>query len=175
MSVSLRTRDPKLLLKAVLWGGIACGSIDITAALIVYGLMGVKPLVLLQFIASGALGLRSFEGGLATAALGLFFEYVIATGAATAYVIASRWLPVLIRRAELCGALYGVWVYFFMNRVVVQLSATPKQPFSLKLLIAGVLIHIFCVGLPIALVARHFLSGSDSTPGTSEGIAFERG
>jgi hypothetical protein len=159
MTSSLRVVEPKAFLSAVIWGGLACGTLDIIAALVVYGFFGVKPMILLQFIASGVLGIRSFEGGLATAALGFVLEYVIATGAALAYVIASRWLPVLLERAEICGAVYGIWVYFFMNRVVVALSATPKQPYSLKLTIVGIIIHIFCVGLPIALVARHILLG----------------
>lgn len=142
--------------RAILWGGLACGTLDITAAFIVYGAFGTAPIVLLHFIASGALGLRSFDGGLATALLGLVFEYVIAFGAATAYVVASRALPVLVRRAVLCGVLYGVFVYWFMQLIVVRLSAAPKQPFSLKLTTAGILIHICCVGLPIALAARQF-------------------
>ena len=158
MSIS----SPRRPVEAVLGGCLACGTLDITAAFIVYGILGVKPIVLLQLIASGALGARSFHGGLATAALGLFFEYVIALGAATAYVIGSRFLPVLLNRAVLCGALYGVFVYFFMNQIVVRLSATAKYPFSLKLTIIGIIIHIFCVGLPIALVARHFLAGPRS-------------
>jgi hypothetical protein len=54
------------------------------------------------------------------------------------------------------GVLYGVAVYFFMNRVVVQLSAATKRPFSLKIMIIGVVIHTFCVGLPIALNIRKY-------------------
>jgi hypothetical protein len=52
------------------------------------------------------------------------------------------------------GVFYGVAVYFFMNRVVVPLSGAIKYPFSSQLLVVGVVIHIFCVGLPIALVVR---------------------
>jgi hypothetical protein len=137
------------------WGGLACGTLDITAAFIVYGAFGTAPVVLLQFIASGALGVRSFDGGAATALLGLAFEYVIAFGAATAYVLAGRAFPVLVRSAVVCGVLYGIFVYWFMNLVVVRLSAAPKQPFSLKLTAVGIAIHIVCVGLPIALAARH--------------------
>jgi hypothetical protein len=46
-----------------------------------------------------------------------------------------------------------------MNRVVVPLSAARKYPFSLKMMIVGVVIHIFCVGFPIAISARRFSSG----------------
>jgi hypothetical protein len=54
------------------------------------------------------------------------------------------------------GVLYGVAVYFFMNRIVVPLSAARKYPFSFKMMVIGVVIHIFCVGLPIALSVRRF-------------------
>ncbi len=142
--------------QAILTGGLICGVLDITAAFIVYGYFGLKPLRLLQGIASGLLGRQSYSGGAATALLGLLCHFVIAFGAAAIFVAASRVMPFLIRRAILAGALYGMIVYFFMNRVVVQLSRAAHNPFSLKFMIIGVIVHIFCVGLPIALATRHF-------------------
>jgi hypothetical protein len=148
-------RDPNAML-AVLWAGFACGVLDITAALVVYGYLGLKPVRLLQGIASGLLGPKAFDGGLGTALLGLLCHFVIAFGAATVYFVASRTIPFLVQYAIACGTLYGVAVYFFMNRIVVPLSAAAKRPFSLKLMIIGVVIHIFCVGLPISLSVRRF-------------------
>jgi len=148
-------KDPNAML-AVLWAGFACGVLDITAALVVYGYLGAKPIPLLQGIASGLLGPKAFQGGLATALLGLLCHFVIAFGAATVYFVASRTIPVLVQHAVVFGALYGVAVYFFMNRIVLPLSAAAKRPFSLKLMIIGVVIHIFCVGLPISLSVRRF-------------------
>ncbi len=113
---------------------------------------------LLQGIAAGVLGMRSFQGGVATALLGLLLHFVIAYGAATTFVIASRRLRILVTHPVLCGIAYGVAVYFFMNRVVVRLSAAVKYPFSLKGMTIGVVIHIFCVGVPIALVSRYWLA-----------------
>ena len=147
--------EPSTLL-AVVCGGLACGVMDITAALVVYGYMGAKPLRLLQGIAGGLLGPRTYSGGIATALLGLLCHFVIAFSAATVFVAASRLAPFLVRHAVLCGALYGIVVYFFMSRVVVPLSAAAKFPFSLKMMVIGIVIHIFCVGLPIALAARRF-------------------
>jgi hypothetical protein len=141
---------------AVLWAGFACGVLDITAAFVVYGFFGPRPVPLLQGIASGLLGSKAFDGGLATALLGLVCHFVIAFGAATVYFVASRAIPFLVQYAIACGALYGVAVYFFMNRIVVPLSAAAKRPFSMKLMIIGVVIHIFCVGLPISLSVRRF-------------------
>jgi hypothetical protein len=148
-------RNPNAL-RAVLWAGFACGVLDITAALVVYGFFGAKPVRLLQGIASGLLGPKAFDGGLATALLGLVCHFVIAFGAATVYFVASRAIRFLIQQAVVSGVLYGVVVYFFMNRIVVPLSAAAKRPFSLKLMIVGVVIHIFCVGLPISFSVRRF-------------------
>ena len=141
---------------AVLCAGFACGVLDITAALIVYGYFGAQPVRLLQGIASGLLGPRAFDGGFATALLGLLCHFLIAFGAATVYFAASRAIPILKQQAVISGVLYGVAVYFFMNRVVLPLSAAAKRPFSLKMMIVGVVIHIFCVGLPISLSVRRF-------------------
>lgn len=142
--------------KAIGIAGLTCGVMDISAALIVYGSMGARPLRLLQGIAAGALGPRSFNGGIATALLGLFSHFVIAFGAATVFYIASRGLSFLVEHAVLSGALYGIAVYFFMNRIVVPLSAANKYPFSFKMMIIGMTIHIICVGLPISLSIRRF-------------------
>lgn len=139
---------------AIFWAGLACGVLDITAAFLVYGAFGLRPVPLLQGIAAGLLGERALSGGLATAALGLACQFFIAFSAAAIYYGASRWLPVLLRHVIASGALYGVAVYFFMNRVVVPLSAAKKYPFSFEMMAIGVAIHIFCVGLPIAILVR---------------------
>ena len=144
------------ILRPIFWGGLMCGILDITAAFVVYGFFGARPIPILQGIAAGLLGPRSFDGGLATAALGLLCHFVIAFGAATVYNLVAQGMPVLRTNALLFGPLYGVAVYFFMNRVVVPLSAAHKFPFSLRGMLIGVTIHIFCVGLPIALAARKF-------------------
>jgi len=139
---------------AILWGGLICGVMDITAAILVYGLFGAKPLRILQGIAAGLVGPDAFNGGLPTAILGLACHFFIAFSAATIFVLASRFVPFLIHHSILAGVLYGPTVYFFMNRVVVPLSNARKYPFSLKMMFIGVAIHIVCVGLPIAIATR---------------------
>jgi uncharacterized membrane protein YagU involved in acid resistance len=148
-------KDPKAL-HALLSAGFACGVLDITAALVVYDFFGLKPVRLLQGIASGLLGPNAFNGGVATALLGLLCHFVIAFAAAAVYVFASRAILFLTQHAFVSGVLYGVAVYFFMNRMVLPLSAAAHRPFSFQLMIVGVVIHIFCVGLPISLIVRRF-------------------
>ena len=141
---------------AWLWAGFSCGVLDITAALSVYGFFGLKPLRLLQGVASGLLGQSAFNGGVSTALLGLLCHFFIAFGAAGVYVLASRGIGFLIEHAVVSGVLYGVIVYFFMQNIVLPLSAAAKRQFSLKMMVVGIVIHIFCVGLPIALNVRRF-------------------
>ncbi len=150
-------RNPNALL-AWVWAGSACGVLDIAAALVVYGFFGLKSLRLLQGVASGLLGQSAFSGGLTTALLGLFCHFFIAFGAAGVYVLASRGIGFLIEHAIVSGVLYGAAVYFFMQYIVLPLSAAAKRQFSLKMMIIGIAIHIFCVGLPIALSVRRFSS-----------------
>ena len=142
---------------AILWAGLACALLDITAALVVYGFFGIKPLRLLQGIASGLLGRRAFDAGLATAMLGLGCHFFNAFSAAAVYVGLTRLFPALHEHVILSGIAYAFVVYVVMNHIVVPLSAIGKRPFSLRMTAVGVIIHIFCVGLPIAIVVRRFL------------------
>jgi|SRR5262249_4458815 len=122
----------------------------------VYGAMGAKPLRLLQGIAGGVLGPATYKGEVRTALLGLALHFVIAFSAATVFCAASRGIGLLIDHAVVSGVLYGIAVYFFMQRVVIPLSRANRNPLLLKFMIIGVIIHICCVGLPIALSVRKY-------------------
>lgn len=141
--------------RAILWAGLIAGTLDITAACITNGLRGMSPGRVLQSVASGLLGADSFQGGAATAALGLVLHFLIAFGAATVYFAASRKVSFLVRHAVVCGLLYGVAVYAFMNSIVVPLSAAP---FKIAYTPVGLTVHLLCIGLPIALAVRRFSS-----------------
>ncbi|MBA3354757.1 MAG: hypothetical protein H0U18_02220 [Pyrinomonadaceae bacterium] len=141
----------------ILLAGLVAGVLDLTAALVTNGLRGLKPVRLLQVIASGLLGLDSYKGGLKTAALGVVLHFLIATAAAAVYYAASRMLAFLVRQAIVSGLLFGIAVYFFMNLVVLPLSAFPhKVSFTLSTLITGLIVHMLCVGLPISLIVRRY-------------------
>lgn len=143
--------------QAILWGGLAAGVLDIAAAFLQAAQRGRSPVRVLHAIASGLLGADAFQGGTPTAALGAVLHFVIAFGAAAVYVAASRKLRVLVERHVLCGLLYGIAVYWFMNLVVLPLSAIPfERQFQPAGVAIGLVIHMLCVGLPIALAARRF-------------------
>ena len=117
-------------LRTICLGGLIIGVLDGTAAIVSAAFHGVTAVRLFQYVAAGLLGRASFQGGLATVLLGVFLEFFIATCVMAFYYYASRKFPALIRWAIVCGLLYGILVFFFMNKVVVPLSSVPppKSP-----------------------------------------------
>ena len=143
--------------QGIVWGGLAAGVLDLTAALVTNGLRGVTPVRLLHAIASGVLGADAYRGGARSAALGVALHFVIAFGAAVVFYAASRKIRFLVRRPVVSGLLYGVAVYLFMNLVVLPLSSIPfKVSYAPAVLATGLVVHMLCVGLPIALAVRRF-------------------
>ena len=155
-SAVLSLEKPKAY-RAILWGGLIAGTLDILAAFVNSGLRGVSPTRVLQSIASGLLGAGSFKGGFPTAALGLALHFFIATTATAVYYAASRKLKVLVEQPIVCGLAYGIPVYLMMNLIVLPLSAVPfKVSHAPANVATAVLILMFCVGLPIALAVRRY-------------------
>jgi hypothetical protein len=139
----------------ILYGGVVVGILDGLFALIFYGLiLGVKPIRIFQSVASGLLGKASYDGGVPTFLLGILLHFVVASCIAAVYYLASLKLPILIRRAVVCGLIYGVLAYLGMNYVVIPLSAANPGQFSLRTFLPAIIGHALLVGLPIALLAR---------------------
>ena len=138
--------------------GLIAGILDITSAFVIAGIKGTGSIRMLQGIASGLLGRRSFEGGMATAGLGLGIHFLIAFTAAAVFYAASRKFSYLTQHAVVSGVLYGIAVYIFMYWIVVPL-AFPTARHSTSRDVTAVIIHIVLIGLPISLVVRRFSNG----------------
>ena len=161
MAVAAPATDSSVSPKAssvILLGGLIAGALDLAAAfMITWYRAGVGPVRVMQSIASGLLGAASYTGGAKTAVLGVALHFLIATVATAVFYFASRTLRFLVERPIIAGLLYGVAVYAFMNFLVLPLSAFPQRAApSLSGRIIGVLVIMFCVGLPIAVIVRRF-------------------
>lgn len=144
-------------LQPIIWAALIAGTLDICAAfLTAWWRGGIRPVRVLQFVASGLLGATAYTGGAKTAALGLALHFLIATGATVGFYFASRKLLVLIERPITFGLLYGIAVYAFMNFIVIPLSQVAQRPATVSGQVIGVLTIMFCIGLPIALIVRRF-------------------
>jgi len=144
--------------RAVLYGGLTVATLDILDAFIFFGLRsGSTPQRILQSIASGLIGRQAAtQGGLETAVLGAVLHYFIASMIVLVYYLASRRWRILSAKPIVCGIFYGLVVYAVMNYVVVPLSAIGGgvRIAATPVLINGLLIHAFGVGLPSALFSR---------------------
>ena len=78
---------------------------------------------------------------------------------ATIFYLASKAIRVLTRHPVIAGVFYGILIYAVMNLVVLPLSAFPRKvSFPLVVLVTGILVHMFCIGLPISLAVRRSAS-----------------
>lgn len=141
----------------VLVGWLVAGTMDITAAVTYYPLTAnVRPIRILQGIASGVLGPRAFQGGLETAGLGLALHYLIALIWTIVFLVAVRVFKPLLRNLIATGVAYGLLVWAVMTQIVLPLSNVRHTPFNLAAAIVAAVLVILCIGLPLAgIIGRY--------------------
>ena len=145
--------DRSRAFRAIASASLIAGILDITSAFVIAELKGTGSIRMLQGIASGLLGPRSFEGGMATAGLGLAIHFLIAFTAASVFYAASRKLTFLTQHAVTSGLLYGIAVYLSMYWIVVPLAFVNARH-SVSRDVTAVIIHMLLIGLPISLIVR---------------------
>ncbi len=154
VAASASTNEKSQAFPALGWAGLVAGVLDISSAFILSYLKGGGPTGVLQGVAAGLVGRESaINGGLATAGLGLAIHFFIAFVVATVFYVASRKLDFLTRHPVISGLLYGVVVYGFMYWVVMPLAYPVVHP-SVSRDATAVCVHMFLIGLPIALIVR---------------------
>lgn len=156
-------------LLTIIYAGVLCGVLDITAACIdVYVSSGVTPQRVLQSVAGGLLGRSSYQGGIATATMGLALQFTMALIVATIFYALTRRFPLprKISAVVTVGVIYGVAVFVVNNFGTAPLLSWVRSlylhsPVSFKPPMgwSQLVIHMFCVGLPIALVMHHYSEG----------------
>ena len=130
------------------------GTLDIMAAVIQTLINGRNPVMMLKFIASGIFGPAALAGGNGYAVLGLLFHYMIAGIWTWLFFQLYPRLRFLQENVWVTTIVYGLFVWFVMNRIVLPLSNTPPIPFTVKGALISATILIFAIGMPLALMAR---------------------
>ncbi|GAB3823743.1 hypothetical protein [Hymenobacter jeollabukensis] len=143
------------LAPVALRAGLLAGTLDILAAIVVFGWLRGKatPLQILQSVASGVWGPAAYEGGWTTGLAGLGLHFLIALLWAGLFVAAARAWPALRRHWVLSGVLYGAVVWALMNLVVVPLSQVPPRLLTPVGIVLNLSILVLMIGLPIACTA----------------------
>ena len=153
-------------LKPILYAAVLVGVLDITAACINLGVAyGFGPLRVLKGVAGGLLGRSAVEGGFSTAALGLLMHFTMAMTVAAIFYALSRRLPLPQKLSGVVavGLLYGAAVFAVNNFATAPFLSWVRSlylhtPISFKPPMgwSQLVIHLFCVGLPIALVMHRY-------------------
>ena len=140
-------------LRAIATAGLVVGVLDISSAFVIWWQRGVALARGLQGIAAGLLGAQSYEGGMATAGVGLALHFFIAFVVVSTFYAASRKIPFLTKHPFVSGVFYGTAVYFVMYWFVLPTAfLTFRHRLSNELL--AVAIHICLIGLPTAFIVR---------------------
>lgn len=155
---TLKISEGKNLLKAILIAGLIIGLLDGLAAVVSsYIQREVTPDRVFRYVASGVFGKDAFAGGTPMALAGLFFHFVVATGWSTLFFLLYPRLKFLSWNKYIIGMVYGVFVLFSMNLVIIPLSNVPN-PNTGSVHLPQLFIHMFIVGLPISLLANRYYS-----------------
>jgi len=152
--MKFETQSGKIL--AICWIGLVAGTLDITENLVFNHFRGISPWRVFQYIASGLIGMKSFQSGWALVWLGVTIHYAIAFAWTGIFFISALKFPTLTRRPIISGVIYGLIVYLVMNFTVLPLSKVPHPPAATTIAsrVNAVLALIFCIGLPISLFTR---------------------
>lgn len=155
-----RTRKIRILvrmLKTVLLSGFVAGTLDITCAILF--LANGDAAGVFRFIARGAWGDAAYQGGSEMVLLGAFLHYMIAFCFAVGYFLVFPFFPLLRKRKLISGLLYGVFIWAFMQYLVLPLTFNPPEPFSIAGSWKSIVILMVAVGLPVSLITHaHYAS-----------------
>ncbi len=142
-------------LRAIVTTGLVVGVLDISSAFVIWWQRSVTIQRGLQGIAAGLLGAKSYEGGMATAGLGLALHFFVAFVVVSIFYLVSRKIPFLTTQPLISGVFYGIGVYIVMYWFVLPTAfSTFRHRLSNELIEAA--IHVCLIGLPTAFIVRRY-------------------
>jgi uncharacterized membrane protein YagU involved in acid resistance len=149
---------------AIAVGGLVAAAAEMAIILPVQQRLGVPPIRVFQFIASGALGAAAFRDRYSVA-VGIAAHLFISLVAAAIYVLAGLRWPALLRRPVGGGAIFGALAFVVMTFAVLPLTAIGFQPpKSLALGAMSLATHVVGFGVPLALAAAACLRPGRQVP-----------
>lgn len=144
--------------QTIMKAGLLAGSMDITAACVNrYIKAGSSPELVLRFIASGIFGKEAFTGSWLMPAVGLLFHFIIAFSCAWTYFMFYPRVKALHANLFISSFLIAAVAWIVTHLIIMPLSNTPPSTITTFSVFMDVTILFFCIGLPIAWIAKsHF-------------------
>ena len=146
------------LTSSIIRAGLIVGTLDITSAFIYYMIKSGKSdfWVVLKFVASGAFGKSASADGSLMIALGLVFHFIIAFSFTILFFLLYPKLTILSKNRIITGIVYGLFIWAFMNLVVVPLSSVVHRPFKLVGVLINMAILVVLIGIPLSFMANAY-------------------
>lgn len=145
------------ILIIILWAGLLVGSLDILAAFIQFYIRTHhNPQRILLYIASSVFGKEAYEGKGIMIVWGLIIHFMVAY-AFTVFLFIIY--PVLFQRINkiAAGILYGIFIWVVMNMLILPMTkVSVAKQIHAEQIIAGMLILVVAVGIPLTFIARHY-------------------
>ena len=145
--------------KAIIVAWLIAGTLDITSAIVIFIINNNTSVIgLFQYIASGVFGNSAFSGGMPMAIAGLLFHYSFALIWTLVFFFIYPKIQFISKHKYSSGVLYGIFVWLFMNLIVVKLSRVPVINFSIGHRIVGVIFLILFISFPISFICGKYYS-----------------
>lgn len=141
----------------IIKAGLLAGTLDICSALLYYYFKtGKNPVNVLKYVASAVFGKSALSGGTTIALAGLLIHFVIAFTWTIIFFLLYPRISSFLKNSIVTGLLYGIFVWLVMNLVIVPMGSSPKAPFKLSSAIINMVILIYAIGLPIAIIVANY-------------------
>ena len=87
---------------------------------------------------------------------GLVFHYIIAFSFTILFFLLYPKLTILSKNRIITGIVYGLFIWAFMNLVVVPLSNVVHRPFKLEGMLINMAILVVLIGIPLSFMANAY-------------------
>lgn len=135
----------------ILLAGLIAGTADALAAIFI--LAAGNAAGVFKYIASALYGKQAFAGGADMIIIGIVCHYIIAFAFVTFYYFIYPRVSLLRYNKYLSAFLYGIFTWLIMNLIVVPMTKI-HQVFTWHNALLNVVILMFTIGLPAALIVR---------------------
>ena len=145
-------------LKVIFQAGLIAGFLNVSAVIIL--LMNnssvENPAILFNYIASGLIGSGAFKAGIAGVALGVALHFFISLSFAFLFYLIYPQVKRLIVSPFISGILYGLFIWFVMNFVVLRLSKIDHIPLTISDCFTGLILVMVFAGIPISFTINKY-------------------
>jgi len=140
---------------AIIWLGFITGTLDAIATIIWNFILNDKIITALifKFIAYGAFGKAALNSGNQMVVAGGIFHYLIAFLFSLVFYLGYPFCIRIFKNKYLTAIFYGVAAWVIMNLMVIPLSKIGYHVIKPQIALAGIVILVICIGLPIVLIA----------------------